>query len=278
MHKYIAFLAKRRYTVSEGSVIEVENKLQSEQFCVRYVESEIESAVLWESHCHPQYEMIAVLEGEICVLAQGRSYRLTEHKAVIVPPLLYHTITADKKGTYRRVTALFDLAAVPDVLHAHFCAKDAALTVFEADVARELKRLCLSEEKALYLPLAKALLTQLFYGDFSAKGAVTGGEIDEFLQKILAYIDAHLCEPISLEDLAALCARSKSSACHLFEQKMGISPGQYILQKKLALASKLIRDGVPPTEVAARVGYDNYGNFYRVYKKHLGVSPSRHKR
>ena len=32
------------------------------------------------------------------------------------------------------------------------------------------------------------------------------------------------------------------------------------------------------TEVAARVGYDNYGNFYRVYKKHLGTAPSQHKR
>lgn len=278
MHKYIAFLAKVRYTVNERSVMGVENKLQGEQFCVRYVESEIESAVLWESHCHAQYEMIAVLKGEICVLVQGRSYRLTEHKAVILPPLLYHTITADKKGIYRRVTALFDLAAVPEVLHGHFAEKGAVLTVLDAPEGAELMRICESGERALYLPLAQSLLTQLFYRDFSVKGAITGGEIDEFLHKILAYIDAHLCEPVSLSDLAALCARSKSSACHLFEQKMGVSPGQYILQKKLALASKLIRDGVPPTEVAARVGYDNYGNFYRVYKKHLGTAPSHHKR
>ena len=256
----------------------MDRKLQSEQFCIRYVESEIESAVLWESHCHAQYEMIAVLEGEICVSAQGRSYRLTKHKAVIVPPLLYHTITANKKGSYRRVTALFDLAAVPDALHGHFAEKSAALTVLDAPEGVELECLCKNGEKELYLPLAQALLTQLFYRDFSEKGVIMGGEIDEFLQKILAFIDAHLCESVSLNDLATLCARSKSSACHLFEQKMGISPGQYILQKKLALASKLIRDGVPPTEAAARVGYDNYGNFYRVYKKHLGTTPSQHKR
>ena len=171
------------------------NKLQGEQFCVRYVESEIESAVLWESHCHAQFEMIAVLEGEIRVLAQGRSYYLTANKAVIVPPLLYHTITADKKGVYRRVTTLFDAAVVPEVLQGHFAEKGAVLTVLDAPEGAELMRLCESEEKGLYLPLAQALLTQLFYRDFSAKGAITGGEIDEFLQKIIAYIDLSTVTP-----------------------------------------------------------------------------------
>jgi len=55
---------------------------------------------------------------------------------------------------------------------------------------------------------------------------------------------------------------------------MKVSPKQYILQKRMALAAKLIREGVPPTEVALRVGYDNYSNFYRMYQKHLHAAPS----
>jgi AraC-like DNA-binding protein len=50
---------------------------------------------------------------------------------------------------------------------------------------------------------------------------------------------------------------------------MGISPKQYVLQKRMALAAKLIREGVPPTKVALRVGYENYSNFYRIYQKYL---------
>ena len=60
---------------------------------------------------------------------------------------------------------------------------------------------------------------------------------------------------------------------HLFEERMKISPKQYILQKKLALANKLIEDGVPPTLAAVRIGYDNYSNFYRMYRKRYGNCP-----
>ena len=48
---------------------------------------------------------------------------------------------------------------------------------------------------------------------------------------------------------------------------MNISPKQYILQKKLALANKLMDEGVPRTVVAMQVGYENYSNFYRLYRK-----------
>jgi methylphosphotriester-DNA--protein-cysteine methyltransferase len=68
-----------------------------------------------------------------------------------------------------------------------------------------------------------------------------------------------------------------SSVCHLFCEQMKISPKQYILQKKLALAGKLIHDGVPPTIAAIRIGYDNYSDFYRMYVKHFKKMPSQYK-
>ena len=50
--------------------------------------------------------------------------------------------------------------------------------------------------------------------------------------------------------------RAHEGACH-------------ILQKKLALASKLIDEGVPRTVAAMQVGYENYSNFYRLYRKNF---------
>ncbi len=52
----------------------------------------IDNPVLWDSHCHAQFEMIAVLEGDISIMLEGRSYRLTEKQTVIIPQLLYHTM------------------------------------------------------------------------------------------------------------------------------------------------------------------------------------------
>ena len=98
---------------------------------------------------------------------------------------------------------------------------------------------------------------------------------DSFLQSAIEYIDEHLCEKIYLDDLAKHTFRSKSSFCHLFESKMKITPKQYILQKKLALANKMIKEGIPATEVAKQIGYENYSNFYRAYKKQYQKGPTK---
>ena len=112
-------------------------------------------------------------------------------------------------------------------------------------------------------------MIEIFYDALTLYDAPAKIETDEFLQKTFEYIDLHLNEKILLDDLAKYTARSKSSFCHLFESKMNISPKQYILQKKLALASKMIDEGVPRTVAAMQVGYENYSNFYRLYLKNI---------
>ncbi len=248
---------------------------QTGGFAFEYIESKIDDPVLWESHCHAQFEMIAVLEGDISIMLEGRSYCLTEKQTVIIPPLLYHTITANRRGMYRRVIALFDISAIPAVLQARFLQKDADLAMSFSPQINELKRICQKEETNFYAPLAQSLMIQIFYNDVQAKRIDADDEADEFLQKIISYIDEHLCEKILLDDLAKYTARSKSSVCHLFAVKMNISPMQYISQKKLALADKLIRDGTPATVAAMQTGYENYSNFYRMYRKRFGRSPTK---
>lgn len=254
------------------------HSFQTSGFTFEYTESMIDDPVLWESHCHAQFEMIVVLEGDINIMLEGRSYRLTEKQTVIIPPLLYHTITANKKGMYQRITALFDITAIPAVLQDRFLQKDADLAVFFSRQIDEIKRICRDGAPAFYAPLAQSLMIQIFYNDVQAKHTNMGDDVDEFLQKLILYIDEHLCEKILLDDLAAHTARSKSSVCHLFTEKMNISPKQYILQKKLALADKLIRDGMPPTIAAMRVGYENYSNFYRMYRKYFKNNPTEDKK
>jgi methylphosphotriester-DNA--protein-cysteine methyltransferase len=59
---------------------------------------------------------------------------------------------------------------------------------------------------------------------------------------------------------------------------MKISPKQYILQKKLALANKMIGEGISPTETAVQLGYENYSSFYRMYVKQYDTMPKRTRR
>ena len=136
----------------------------------------------------------------------------------------------------------------------------------------------MEQPTAFYAPLINSLMVQIFYDAVRASKSHVISEKDEFLQAVILYIDQHLHEKISLEELARHTSKSKSSFCHLFEEKMKISPKQYILQKKLALASKLISEDVPPTLAAMQVGYEHYSNFYRIYCKQFGTSPTKRKK
>ena len=115
----------------------------------------------------------------------------------------------------------------------------------------------------------------MFYECTHGESLHESAVLNDALQSVLDHIDAHLCEKITLDDIAAATAHSKSSISHIFVEKMRITPKQYILQKKLALARKLINSGTPPTLAAVRIGYDNYSDFYRIYRKHTGHPPSK---
>lgn len=251
--------------------------IKTDKFKIEYSNSNVTDFVLWESHCHAQFELIGVLEGDISITVEGKSYRLSDGQAVIVPQLVYHTIRANKKGIYHRVTALFDQGAIPNVIRHLFERRNNEVSVFYCARLDELKKVCRQNNSNIYAPLIDSLMTQIFYDDIESTQSESIASTDEFLQKAIEYIDKNLSSKITLDDIAEYTSRSKSSFCHLFEKKMKISPKQYILQKRLALASKLISEGTSPTETAIRIGYENYSNFYRMYMKHFGKSPSENK-
>jgi AraC-like DNA-binding protein len=218
--------------------------------------------------------MISVIEGDVSVMIEGREYRVSSDKTLILPPLIYHTVTANKRGRYIRVTALFDAWAIPEVLRDSFGTSEAAFVISCPYQSRSLEKICKSEKSYFYAPLADSIMTEIFYECVKNVGAESEGEIDETLEKMLAYIDSHLFEKITLDAISRHVARSDSYVSHTFAEKMGTTPKQYILSKKLALAEKYIIGGMPVTEAALRIGYDNYSDFYRIYRKHRGISPS----
>ena len=248
--------------------------MKAEGFELHYHKDEIASGVLWENHCHAHFEMICVLTGDVCVTLEGEELPLTDGEALLISPLCYHTVSVRKKCTYRRLTVAFEEAEIPPVLRDILHKGGARAFHAEHTLTGSLRALCSEENAAFYAPLAGALMIQLLYACTADAGQVDSGGADPMLHKALLYMEEHLCERLSLDGIAASIPCSKSFLCHRFQEKMKISPKQYILRKRMALAAKLIREGTPPTEAALRVGYENYSNFYRMYQKHLQHAPS----
>ena len=96
---------------------------------------------------------------------------------------------------------------------------------------------------------------------------------NEFIDKIITYVDSHITESITLDSLASAFLFSKSYICNEFKKYMKIPVMQYIRSKKVLFAHSLILNGTKKCEAAEKVGFANYSTFSRAYQKLLKNNP-----
>ena len=111
-------------------------------------------------------------------------------------------------------------------------------------------------------------------GDFAAAEA----EKPELLDQVLAYIETHLREKITLEDVAKQFWVSQSTITHTFRKKMGVSFYRCVTQRRLIAAKSMITDGVLLEQIGMQVGFSDYSSFYRAFKQEYGISPRQYRR
>ena len=101
---------------------------------------------------------------------------------------------------------------------------------------------------------------------------------DERIRAAIAYIHNHLYEVIDLDDLADTSCLSKDHFSRLFKHETGISPLQYINQKKIEKAQlMLVTSNMPVKNIASSLACDNYSYFNRLFKKMTGVPPQEYR-
>ena len=91
---------------------------------------------------------------------------------------------------------------------------------------------------------------------------------------VLGYIEAHISQAISLDDIAAALFISKYHMSHVFKAENGISVGEAVLRRKVAHAEMLLASGVPAHRVSEMVGFNHYSAFFRIFKRITGCAPT----
>lgn len=256
--------------------------VQNEHIRVSYREGTLDGERIFENHCHARYETITVFEGRMSIVVDGERYTLGAGEMIVIPPLAYHSVFADRDITYKRATFLFEESLIPKEIKEDFTAKvkshPVSSEVSQHGVMRGLEEMFCECDLERYLPLAVCLLTEAMYIHTYKAGKSTEARINPTVKAVVEYIDGHITEKILLDDVAESLFLSKSTVCHLFASEMKISPKQYILQKKLAYAATLIDGGASAQEASRAIGYENYANFYLAFKKMFGESPREKKR
>ena len=102
--------------------------------------------------------------------------------------------------------------------------------------------------------------------------------LSPIISKALKYTNENLCTVASIEEIAEHLFVSESYLFRLFQKELHQTPKKYIMEKRLLLAQKMIRDGEKPTMVCERCGFGDYTTFYRNYITFFGYSPSKKKK
>jgi AraC family transcriptional regulator len=94
------------------------------------------------------------------------------------------------------------------------------------------------------------------------------------LMRVLAYIDAHIGEPITLANLAATAGLSRMYFARQFRAATGVRPHEYVLRRRVERAQQLLTatsDAL--VNVALSVGFQTQTHFTTVFKKIVGDTP-----
>jgi len=92
------------------------------------------------------------------------------------------------------------------------------------------------------------------------------------------YIDEHYAEGVSLHELAGYVALSPYYLLHAFAGEVGMPPYAYLESVRIRHAQRLIKSGVPLSEVAIQTGYSSQSHMTRQFKNIIGATPGQYAR
>lgn len=95
------------------------------------------------------------------------------------------------------------------------------------------------------------------------------------LQPAINYLEIHYNSRITEETLASLCDLSPSKFSRLFRTTFDITFQEYLIRYRLKQSCRLLLNPVASiADVAYSVGFNDPSYYARIFKKHMGQSPS----
>lgn len=147
---------------------------------------------------------------------------------------------------------------------------DAIYSIADGDIYLKDMKIC---EKITML------LTLLMEDSWQPVQGTPARESRRSLADVKEYLDAHLQEKITLDELAGRFYIDKYYLAKLFKQQFGISVMQYVMHQRITTAKRLLRfTDLPIEKVGQACGMEDGNYFARAFRKVEGCSPTEYRR
>lgn len=238
-------------------------------------------------HIHEQCEIYFFVSGNVEYLVEGSKYPLDENSLMIMRPAEAHKPKIIGKEKYERYAINFPVDFAADIdpegrlakaFTQRTLGKNNMLDASEIDTELVLKLLAEMCEIAddytrqLTLKTHLMILLDMICRAYNKQVSVEHKPTSTS-ERIVAYVNNHLFDNISVPKLAEHFYLSTSQFSRVFRQATGAAPWEYITKKRLTAAKEKIRGGCSAQNAAESCGFGDYSAFYRAYVKHFGCAP-----
>ena len=241
--------------------------------------------VTTEPHYHEFFKILFLLGGSGYYFVDGHRYRLCPGDVVLLPAGMVHRPALNPEEGYERVILYLSRSYLEGLSTAFLQPVDIfsqgpILRPRNNRLTRQLSRLerAISEEGFGKDLLCQAELVKLLVLlGRCPENALSPEPLmprNPRVRQLLAFLDDHFTEELSIDDLARQFFVSKYHMMRLFREETGVTIHQYILHKRLMLARSYLASGMNATQSCYRSGFGSYSAFTRACARLLGRSPT----
>lgn len=249
-------------------------------------------------HRHNAFEIYLFLSDSRKVCVENSAYICRPGDLFIIRPETFHAGICDEACEYDRIIMNIKPEFIEEI-----CQKGAQIgSCFEFDSSSAIRRTHLDyrERKNVIELLERyeeaqksgdgtgALLCDTYIlqllifvnrwfkrdNDFTREDNV----MPKLISDVMDYINGHITEDITMEGLFKRFYFNSRYISRLFSEYTGITMRTYIVDRRIALAKRLLSEGRSVSEACCQSGFNDYANFLRSFKKYAGISPGRYKR
>ena len=248
-------------------------------------------------HSHEFHELVFVVSGRGINFTKDEELMLREGSVFFVPPgfehgykqvdnLVLYNIIYGRNLVSRHALDLTELPGYCSIFLQTDCIPNLSLT--PSQIAELLPLIQLMEKEAddqSYgsgsRTLAYAYLVELLVA-LSRIYDQTPNEANQTarrLWEVISYMDSHLDQALSTEQLREVANMSTSTLNRCFKQSTGLSPIEFHIHKRIAYACSLIQKrGLSMAQVSEASGFNDPNYFSRQFRKVMGMSPKQYQR
>ena len=229
----------------------------------------------YNKHLHTFNEVLYFVRGTVKYNVESESRTLTEGDLVLVRPGKYHFAEVQNNDEYERYVLKFPDSVLPRYLSDKLSKQGAFIGnvkkygVLFNSLDSYVDNFSPEDVYTLFVAELTKLLVLL-----CKEQSVATTHRDDFVSRLVDYIDENVSEPISLDTLSRQLNFSKSYISNEFKRTMKIPVMQYVRYKKIIAAHQMILAGEKKSAVSELFGFKDYSTFYRAYVKVIGHAPT----